>query len=270
MKRYLLTLLICLPFFSHAQLEMKYSYLFNAPQGIMLSSLDNAHGFSIDYYGSVKKSNYYTGLSFNLGVYGFHSEPIDFKATDGSVVKTNLNITNSYNSWSVYHKFRFSKFGENGGRLIPFIEARTGWAFFRTNLFIEDPEDETNCEALEQDIMQKDNTWNLYGGAGFDLLLTGWLNPEKHASCSCPRAYFSVSVGYNYGGKVNYMNVDKENTNSSATHNHSNHTSDGDQVPYYTTWINNQTQVTHQHHTGFLYTSAIRLIELKLGFTIRF
>jgi len=270
MKRYLLPILFTLPMISTAQFEMKFSYLFNSPQNFMRSSLDQSHGFAMDYYGSVKKTNYYTGISFNMGIYGYHTEPIDFTATDGSIVKTNLNITNSYNSWSIYHKYRFSRFEENGGRLIPFIDARTGWAFFRTSLYIEDPEDVSNCEPLEQDIMQKDNTWNVYGGAGFDFLLSGLRNKENPSPCQGLQSYFTVSFGYNYGGKVSYMNVDRDGSNTTSQHNHGTSPESGDQSAYYTTWVNTQSQVTHQHHTGYLYNSPVRMLEIKAGFVLRF
>ncbi len=268
MKRYLLSLFIVTPLLTQAQFETKMSYVFNSPQNFMRSSLDIASGFAMEMYGSVKKTNYYTGISFNVGVYSYHTEPIAFETADGSIINTNLNITNSFNSWSIYHKYRFSKFEENG-RLIPFIDGRTGWSFFRTSLFIEDPNDTDNCHPLEQSIMQKDNAWTVYGGAGFDLLLTGIFNPERHATCGCPKSYFSFSVGFNYGGKVSYMNVDKEGSNTSATHNHEAMT-DGDKKEYYTSWVNNQTEVVHQHHTGYLYTSPIRMLEIKTGFIIRF
>lgn len=271
MKKYLLSLLIAVPILSSAQFEMKYSYVFNSPQNYMRSSLDNAHGFSMEYYGSVKNSSYYTGVGFQVGVYGYHTEPIAFQTSDGSIINTNLNITNSFNSWSIYHKYRFSQFENNGGRLVPFIEGRTGWSFFRTGLFIEDPNDVDNCEPLEQDIMQKDNTWNVYAGAGFDLKISHLRNPEKHATCGCPKIYFSTSVGFHYGGKVSYMNVDRDGSNTSSQHNHGTEVStDGEKEEFYTTWVNNQTQVEHQHHTGYLYTSPLRLLEIKAGFTIRF
>lgn len=271
MKKYILPLFISLPLFVNAQFEVRYSYVFNSPQNFMRSSLDNAHGFSMEYYTSVKHSNYFTGIGFQVGVYGYHSQPIEFLSTDGAMVQTNLNITNTYNYWNIYHKYRFSNFEKNGSRIIPFVEAKTGWSFFRTSLFIEDPNDVSNCEPLEQDIMQKDNAWNVYAGAGFDLKLTGLLNPLKHATCTCPKVYFSTSVGFHYGGKVSYMNVDREGSNTSAQHSHAGHTnSDSDKTEFYTTWVNTQTQVTHQHHTGYLYTSPIRLFELKAGFVIRF
>jgi hypothetical protein len=271
MKKYLLSLFIAVPLLSSAQFEARYSYVFNSPQNYMRSSLTNAHGFAMEYYKSVKNSNYFTGIGFQVGVYGYNSEPIAFQTTDGGIVNTNLNITNSFNNWSIYHKYRFTQFEKNGSRLIPFIEGKTGWSFFRTNLFIEDPNDIDNCAPLEQAIMQKDNTWNVYAGAGFDLKISHLRNPEKHTTCSCPKLYFSSSVGFHYGGKVSYMNVDRDGDNTSGQHNHGTSIStDGEKEEFYTTWVNNQTQVEHQHHTGYLYTSPLRMLEIKAGFTLRF
>lgn len=233
-----------------------------------MPTLNNSHGFSMALTHAVKKTNLYTGINFKIGVYGFHTEPIDFIDTEGNNVKTNLNITNSFNMWSLYNKYRFTKFEEKGGRIVPFIVASAGWAFFRTGLYIEDPLDETNCEPLEKDIMQKDNTWNFYGGAGFDFRLTGLLNPEKHATCNCPRAYFNFSIGYNLGGKVSYMNVDADEV-SHVHHGGSTSTSEGKE-DFYTSWYNTSTQVTHRHHTGYLFTSPIRMMEIKAGFSIKF
>lgn len=264
MKYLLLPFFIALPFLSQAQFAMNYSYVFNAPQNYMRSSLSNAHGFAMEYYGNVKKTNYQIGLAYHMGIYGYHTEPIDFTASDGSIVKTNLNISNAFNFISIYHKYSFNKFATSG-RLIPFIDAKTGWSFFRTKLYIADPEDVSNCEPLEQDIMQRDNTWNLYGGAGFDYRLNGIFNP---ANDDClMKSYFFVSFGFQYGGKVSYMNVDKDDE-VTAAHNHT--SDDPNKTEFYTTWVNTQTRIEHEHHTGYLFSSPIRMMQIKAGFSLRF
>ncbi len=264
MKHFLLPFFIALPFLSQSQFAMNYGYAFNASQNYMRSSLSNAHGFAMEYYGNVKKTNYQIGLAYHVGVYGYHTEPIDFAASDGSIVKTDLNISNAFNFVSIYHKYSFNKFATSG-RLVPFIDAKTGWSFFRTKLYIADPDDVSNCEPLEQDILQKDNTWNLYAGAGFDYKLNGLFNPANN---DCPmKSYFFVSFGFHYGGKVSYMNVDRDDHTMAMQ---SQPSSNPNKTDFYTSWVNTQTQIVHEHHTGYLFTSPIRMMEIKAGFSLRF
>lgn len=255
--------MLLFPTVGKTQFVMDYQYLYNSPLAQM-PTLNNAHGLGFAAYGAVKKSNYYVGINVRTGIYGYHTEPIDFMDTEGNNVKTNLNITNSYNSWAIYNRYNFGKFSE--GHLLPFVEASAGWSFFRTKLYIEDPLDETNCEPLEKDIMQRDNTWSVYAGAGFGLKLTGLFNKSK---VDYPvKTYFTLSFGYNYGGKVSYMNVDADEA-SHIHHNGTSSTNEGKQ-DFYTSWYNTSTQVTHEHHTGYLFTSPVRMMEIKAGFSIKF
>jgi hypothetical protein len=218
----------------------------------------------MEFYAPVKHTNFQFGLAFNVGLYGYHTEPIAF-ATDSNVVNTDLNISNAFHNYSFYNKYTFNQFSE--GRLIPFVDAKLGWSFFRTKLYIADPEDVSNCEPLEKDIMQKDNNWAVYAGAGFDLKLSGLIRPEREKDFM--QTYFTFSFGYNLGGKVSYMNVDHNET-ANVQHHGSATSSKYEKVEYYAAFVNTQTQVVHEHHIGYLFTSPIRMLEIKAGFSLRF
>jgi len=120
---------------------------------------------------------------------------------------------------------------------------------------------------MYNDILQKDNTWNIGLALGAEYRITGLFNPQKNEEKG--QAYFSFSAGYIHGGKISYMNVEKDAT-AQSHHHQSNSTNNSDKTDYYTQWINTNTQIVHQHHTGYVYTSPIRMLELKIGFSIKF
>jgi hypothetical protein len=248
--------------FSQTGYSMYYQYsLASMPQ------LKNANGFGMDFFIPVKKSNFNMGISYAYNSHGYKNEPILFTATDGSIISTSVSVTNSFHQLGAYQRYNLGKFSNV---LFPYVESRLGWNFFRTNLFIADPEDTDNCAPLEQEVLQRDNNWSAYAGAGVDIKIAKFCslcnsNPNTGV-------FVNFSFGYMVGGTVNYMNVNGSDMMTgphSGTHHQD---SEGNVVksPYYAPFINTQTQVVHEHHIGYVYTSAVRMMQIKMGISFKF
>ncbi len=269
MKRVLLAAIIfCVPVVASAQFGMTMNYTFSAPQGMMAKSLNNAHGFGMDYYYAPKRLPISVGLTFAYNAYGLHTRDFVFNATDGSQINTTLSVTNSFINTGLYLRYAFAP---AEARLIPYADVRAGGAFYNTNLVIADPADTDNCRPLVNDLLQKDKALTGYVGGGLDVRLT---NLDK--TCGNSISYLFVSAGIHMGGPVSYMNVDKDldpNAHPQQTntpHNHGAGESKNGRDPIYADFINTQTQVVHTHHVGYVYTAPIQLLECKVGLRILF
>lgn len=233
-----------------------------------MPQLKTAHGCGIDMFSSVKKSNYSIGISYYMSMYGYKHEPIEFVASDGSMLNTYIDVSNTFHHVSFYQRYTFGTFS---GRFSPFVDAKMGWNFFRTRLYIADPEDESNCEPLEEAVLQRDNNWAAYAGGGMDVKLNGLFCGENNDDKGW--CFFTLSFGYALGGTVSYMNVAGTAMANTGPHNgtHQHDTEGNTKVePYYSSFINTQTKIVHQHHTGYVYTSPINMFQMKAGITFKF
>ena len=257
-----ITILISNQVFSQG--EFKPSYLLTLPKGEMDQSLDNSHGFSLNLSYGIKRTGFFPGINFNQGVYASSTEKIDFETPDGNRVLSEMYIKNSYTNWNLNLQYNFLKGEGKGKRIIPFVEAGIGFTFFRTIFSLLDSVPESSCDPdpSSAQILQRDNALNFYAGTGIKIRLTS----NEHSKCRCIRIYLTSSIGLRYGSNVSYMNVNNENGQS----HHNIGSSEVDKLPFYSTWVNKQTQTEHMHHTGYTYTAPIRMLELKFGISLIF
>jgi hypothetical protein len=69
--------------------------------------------------------------------------------------------------------------------------------------------------------------------------------------------YFDLSIHTSQGGTIRYMNVN---------HDPSQPMPERDVMAKF---INTQTQVIHEHHVGYVYTSLVNMVEYRLGVVCR-
>ena len=259
MKTLFLTLAVLLSAASiNAQITSYYQ--FNSPLPSMDPSFTNAHGVGMDLLLPVKKG-FSAGFNFSYNNYGYQREPYSFITTDGMLYETYLRVSNNFYQAGLASQYLLPV---TFRRFQPFVDARVNAVFFQTDLIIEDPEDETNCEPLESHILMKDVTAAATLSFGFNFLFTG--TPSENISESNGTGlYFFMTGGITMGGKVNYMNVE-----AGPSHFHHQGTAEPDKNSYSINFINTKTQVVHQHHAGYLYSSSLRMAEIKAGFRLRF
>jgi hypothetical protein len=227
--------------------ELGSNFNVSQPVGTMSRNMNNAFGLTMEA-GRHFKAPFSAGLELNFGNYGYETSRQEYTFDDGSVTETNVNVSN--NIFNLYltgkHFLRDTK------SVNPYLSARIGMTFFSTNLTIEDPADEYSCHPIESDILSRDNTYSFSGGAGVRVDFQS-LFPKAETG----RFYFDLSIHSTYGGIVKYMNVKM---------NPSHPLPDQDVVAKF---INTQTQVVHEHHVGYVYSSVLNMVEYRIGVVCR-
>lgn len=250
MKKLLLTMhLIALASVSFAQQwDMGMSFNFSKPIGGMATNIDHGLGVTIDGAYLIKDSPFSVGAEFSYNAYGHDKTRQQYTFDDGSVTETNVIVTNAYSNLMGTGKFFLRK-----GKLIsPYFSAKLGYSWYKTTLRIEDPEDVDGCRPLEQDHLLKDGTFTASGGAGVRVDFSAIFRKMKTNTL-----FFDINAHMTQGGNVRYMNVDRPV-------NHQNHDSD-----VVARFINNRTQVIHEHHVGYVYSSLVEMMEYRFGVVYR-
>lgn len=225
--------------------EIGTSYIFSAPRGTMQDNIKNANGITLDFYLTPKEKRYSFGFETSFNGYGHDKSRQTYTLDDGSTAPMDIIVNNNF-----YNVLLAGRYFLGAGKIQPFITGKMGYSFFHTKLSVYDPDDMDNCEPVDADVLNKDGSIIFSAGAGLRLDLL----PKKIPGLLS----LNISANYSAGGKVNYMNVD------APTHSHVAHTSD-----VYVKFINTQTQVTHEHHVGNVYSSSIELLDFRLGAFVR-
>lgn len=252
---------------SYSQISAEGFYQFGLPVNGMNITFDNSHGLGVNL---MKKCEGESKFSFGLtGVYSFYGHEnttVESMTSDSTIIHNNVEVSNYFTTLTLSGKYLFPQFA---GRISPFLSTNAGWAHFVTDMYIGETQDYDNCAPVQPNIVQTDNTWLLNGTGGVELFMNGLFNPENADKEF--QSILTFSVGYTYGGKVSYMNADK-NDITIAGNPHAGHTENtGTEVnPYYVPFVNTQTQIVHDHYIGSVYTSQFRMIEFRLGFIYRF
>lgn len=217
------------------------------PVGSMTRTMNNAFGMSIGVARNLK-GPFSLGMDLGFATYGSQSSRQQYTFADGTTTETNVLVSNDIFNLRLAGKYFF----RNNKNINPYLSGKLGWSWFTTNLTIEDPEDETSCKPLDSDILSRDNTYTASGGAGVRIdfkTIFKKVDPQHF--------YFDLSVHAVQGGTVRYMNVE---------------INPGQQMPdkdVMAKFINTQTQVIHEHHVGYVYTSLVNMVEYKLGVICR-
>jgi hypothetical protein len=227
--------------------ELATQFNFSQPVGTMSRDMNNAFGLTMEAARQFK-APFSVGLELNFGNYGHQTSRQEYAFDDGSVTETDVNVSNNILNLYLAGKH----FLRNSKNVNPYLSAKMGWTFFSTSLTIEDPADEYSCHPIESDILSRDNTYSFSGGAGVRVDFQS-LFPKAESQ----RFYFDLSVHSTHGGIVKYMNV-KMNPSLPLP--------DQDVVARF---INTQTQVIHEHHVGYVYSSVLNMIEYRIGVVCR-
>lgn len=264
-KLYALCSLLATAASLHAQQPLPINtdmhFKFSRPMGASGLTLNDAFGVGMNISAAPTRCpNFSIGITGSISGYGSKSEKIKIETQDGDEIETTSTISNSILGAGLFAKYYFF---DTESRMNIFIDAKAGPAFFNTRFYIEDPNDIDNCEPLENLLLHKDKTISGYAGGGMELRLDGLFN-SLNAMPSSP-VYFTLSGGYNLGGRVSYMNVNSPECETPGGTSHQPQSS-----PYYARFRNNQTQNIHSHRVGTIYTSQLKMLELNAGVSFKF
>ena len=228
--------------------EFGFAYNYMAPLGGMSDYIKQGNGIVLDYYLSREGSRFVYGTELSYTIYGHDKSSQLYTFSDGTTANMDIVVDNTITNLLFGARY----FLREPAAFRPFITAKAGYAWYRTNLNIYDPDDFDNCEPVDRDVLLKDGTLVISAGAGFQYDLSGMFKKLE-----TNRFIFTLNANLVLGGQVNFMNTD------APTH----HAPSKNDV--YANFINTQTQVVHKHHVGYVYTSNAELVEIRAGFIFR-
>ena len=240
-------LLLAAPCVLAQNYQLSGNFNLSQPVGLMSTSMDNAFGLSMELSREFK-APLSAGLQLNFGNYGYETTRQQYTFDDGSVTDTDVNVSNNLMSLLLTGKH----FLRRDKKFNPYLSAKAGWSWFTTNLTIQDPADLDGCHPIDSEVISRDNTYTFSGGAGLRIDFNSVFKSSTEG-----RFYFDLSIHATHGGIVKYMNVDKKPGN---------HQPDQDVIAKF---INTRTQVIHEHHVGYVYSSVLNMVEYRAGVVMR-
>lgn len=233
--------------------DFSIGYSYADPSGKMNHYVKQGSGIVADFHFTTPGEKFSIGADLNYTVYGFDNSRQRYEFPDGTTADMDINVANSFMNLMASGRYNLV----TGKKLIPYVGAKAGYSWFRTDLNIYDPDDTDHCKPVESDILMKDGTfvYSIGGGVKYDLSSV-FKNLRKEF------LYINLSAYYTQGGTVDYMNTDAPapgHSGSMATPNRQMETS----------FINIHTQVIHKHHVGNVYTSYAQMMDFRLSFLFR-
>jgi len=233
--------------------EWSLGYALSSPTGKMKQNINQGHGIVMDFHMVAPSEKYSFGADLNYSIYGYDQSRQQYMFSDGTTADMDVDVTSSFMNLMASGQYNLV----TGKQLVPYVGAKAGYSWFRTDLNIYDPDDLDNCKPVETDLLQKDGTWIYSIGGGLKYDLSSVFKKLRNGSM-----FINLSAYYTQGGAVNYMNADAPDIHHATSP--PNRTSDVEAE-----FINTQTQVVHKHHVGYVYSSFAKMMDYRLTLTFR-
>jgi len=255
--KFISTLLFGFLFFSanSQQWKLTSSYSLGIPRQEMGKNIQPAHslqtGVLYQFPGELKRLS--AGLELGIGMYA--SKRIDQTFQFDNNTSTVLPVDYSSNVFNANIQARFNLLSDKKF-IIPYINAKGGLYNFYSSVYIGDPEDDGGCHALEQENIINDKTmyWSAGGGLQINPVI---FSKNKYSG----KVMIDISANTIRGGTLNYINTKHLMDPQDIT--------DPDGKPLNVEFINVSTQSIHEHTVAQVYTSPLRMLEFRIGITIK-
>jgi hypothetical protein len=232
--------------------EFGLNYVYANPMGGMGKIVDQGHGANLNIGGLTPNRHFAFGVEMAYVQYSRDKTNQEYNLDDGTVAPMEIIVLNSFANFTGYVRWYLV----TKGLVQPYIAGKLGYSNFSTDLSVYDPDDNDHCEPVDSDILYHDGTMIGVIGAGVKLDMRTFFKKLRVG-----RFYFESSFNFTQGGQVQYMDSDADK------HMHSGMP---DADPVMTKFINTQTQIVHEHHVGYLYTSPVQMFDVQAGLSMRF
>lgn len=236
--------------------KVAFDYGLGLPQQQMASNIQSIHSLHVGglYQLPDKLKNLSVGLDLGVGMYAHKTihQTFNFDANTSTVLPVNYNS----NVFNASLQARYQLLG-NKGPIVPYVSARAGLYNFYSNIVIEDPDDPDGCHPLDRKSLINDKTFYYGGGIGFQIDPSIFSKRKSDGPVK-----IDLSVNTIYGGKLDYINTK-----------HLKHEDDMMQPegkPIYVKFINVGTQDIHEHSVAQVFTSPLRIVEIRAGVLVNF
>lgn len=240
-------------FCQETSFEVGMGYAYSAPISTMKQHVRHGDGLTMNFLvtpGSINRFSF--GVDLNYTIYGHDKTRQQYTFDDGTVAPMDIIVNNYFINLMGTGRYFLS--AKENANIRPYVNLKAGYASFMTDLNIYDPDEMDHCEPVDRDVLLKDGTFVFSGGGGLQWDLSSVFKGLRNDIF-----LFDVSINLNMGGNVKYMNTDPPSGN---THVHDNNA-------VHARFINNQTQVVHAHHVGYVESSYVEMVEIRGGFVFR-
>jgi hypothetical protein len=203
------------------------------------------------------------GAEMGFGSYANKRVPTTFQIGNGAPTSTHVNYSsNTFNANSFVNIDISRNFP-----ITPYITVKGGVHRFYSSIVVEDPNDEDGCRPLERESIIKDNTASLTYGVGLRYEI------GKYGYGRCNKTqYIDLQILRTQGGTIDYINTKKLNDHSNhvATNTANTANDDYEAKPLKMKFINVQSNVVHNHMVAEVFSTSLRLLDIRLGYYITF
>jgi hypothetical protein len=263
MKQFFTLVLSLSTFLSFGQLTTSFNYSLSLPQGDMAKNITAIHQgvLSVGYRLPKAMKFVQVGADLGYGSYANLSVPVELQFDNSRPTRTNIN----YNS-NVFAANAFLQVDLVKNKIItPYLLLKGGVQNFHSSIVVDDPHDTDGCQPLEKENILSDQTMTYSYGGGFRYQL-----PTPQFSRCVHDHYINVQFLATQGGAVDYINTKKLTDHSQHTAHQTQQTADETGKPLEMRFINVTSNVVHAHKVAEVYTSTLRLLNINVGYYIRF
>lgn len=260
-------------------IDFSIGYRSNVPVSIMRESLKSAHGLNLGFQYKFCLSPISLGAEFGIMQYGQEKAPYYLESPSGNhITETDIKVNNNSNLALITARAYLAGYGMK--IFNPYVDAGFGFASFRTNLRIEDPEDIDGCAPLVSEILHRDRAVAAKVGAGVSTDLVRLFAPGS-SNTNHNRFFLDMNVGWLTGGKATYVGVinpdfvNNYNHYSGGSHSHGNNGNNTVRNPRgYDGTLNADfehlpTGEIHSHAVGNKYTNRINMMSVNVSLLMR-
>jgi hypothetical protein len=250
---YLLPVFIATSIVAAAQAEGGFSYSMSLPRQEMKQNIRPVHSMNGIFTSHFKKLTKLSwGIEAGFGQYASFTKDQDIRFPDGTGINTKVSYSSSVATAGILIRYSFFK----EAKVNPYLTGKLGYASFFSKVIVADPEDDDDCKPLDKKTPIHDHSFFAAYGAGLQIDVSSKKKPNN--------AWLDISVSQLHGTQLSYVNV--KDIKNHINNDPANPTPATDKsVPLSISFVNVATQTIHQHQLAQVYTSPLRLLEMKIG-----
>lgn len=216
-------------------------------------------GFGISGgYSPLPSAPFYIEMKASWGSYSMKTLEQTYEFEDGSQTTVNVNYKSSLHKYLIGSKFMI---GNNYKAFRGFITPQIGVANFKTNIVINDPQDEDDCKALERKRTQHFAGFVYGGEIGGEIDLSRIFRKVEEENTHKLVISASYLAGFGMFKYVNVRYMEDEVHDMDVMH---------DDRDINATFINVSTNSLHEHKIAELYQTPLRFWGFNLGYIYNF
>ena len=249
-------ILICLN--GSAQFKLAPVYSMSVPQGEMNDNIGLLHSINLSGQYTIPGTSgrLVVGAETGIGMYATVVKQQDLRFPDGSGINTAVTYSSN-----VFNGGLFTRVNVLKDKLwSPYASLKGGYAQFFSNVTVEDPDDPSECRALERKNIIKDHSFFVGYGGGVQIDIKAFSRNEEEG-----KYIIDISVNKIRGGSLNYINTKNIQSHTHTDPNSPPPPSGGKSEPLNIHFININTQTIHEHQVAELYNSPLRMLDIRIG-----